>query len=163
MTEPRNEELTREERGAFDALAANAVPPPALEERVVAALRERGLARSAPWWERVLAPVPKPARLAAAAAALVLAFVAGVEYGKRSNEAPLPEVRLEPPDGEGAAEPVTDEGGARMAAGEEVAESELRMLAGLEKPELSVLDEGHGDFPPYPLDGRPRAISPKYR
>ena len=143
MTESRNEELTREERRAFDALAAAVPPPPALEERIVAQLRERGLARRAPWWERVLATVPRPVRLAAAAAALLLAFVAGVQYGKRSNEAPLPEVRLEPE--------------------EDVVESELRMLAGLEKPEPSILDEGHGDFPPYPLDGHPRAISPKYR
>jgi hypothetical protein len=154
MTESRNEELTREERRAFDVLAAAVPPPPALEERIVAELRERGFVRRIPWWERVLATVPRPVRLATAAAALLLAFVAGVQYGKRSNEAPPPEVRLDPPQ---------DAAGALMASAEDVAESELRMLAGLEKPEPSILDEGHGDFPPYPLDGRPRAISPKYR
>lgn len=163
MNEKRNEELTREERRAFGSLAATVSPSAGLEDRVVASLREKGLVRRASWWERALASVPRPVRLTTAAAALVFTFVAGVEYGKRSNEATIPEVRLDP-----AAEEETpevreshDSGGALMAAAEPT-ESE-RIVAGLEKPQPAALAEGHGDFPPYPLEGRPRAISPKYR
>jgi hypothetical protein len=50
-----------------------------------------------------------------------------------------------------------------MAKGDEAAGSELMLAVGLEKPQLATLDEGYGDFPPYPLEGRDRAISPKYR
>jgi hypothetical protein len=164
MSEQRNEDLTHEERRAFGSLAANVTPSSALEDRVVGALREQGLVRRVSWWERAFATVPRPVRLATAAVALVFTFVAGVEYGKRSDDAAIPEVRLDPAAEEETPEAVEprDTGGALMASTEVGSEDEM-VVAGLEKPQLASLDEGHGDFPPYPLEGRPRAISPKYR
>jgi len=165
MTEERNEELTLDEHRALRSLAGTGAPSRGLEARVVSALRERGLVRRASAWERALAAVPRRVRFVAALASLVAAFVAGTEYGKRSTGAPVPEVRLETPAAPEtpAVEPAPAPSGAALAAFDDDPEAEERVIAGLEKPQLAVLDEGHGDFPPYPLDGKTRAISPKYR
>ncbi len=71
MTE--DDELTPEEQAALRALPREADPPPALEERVVEALRARNLlaARRSPWARRLLQ-----------AAAAVALFVAGLGAGR---------------------------------------------------------------------------------
>jgi hypothetical protein len=83
------DELTREERSAFEALPRERAPDAALEERVVAALRRRGLlpiplAAGAPR-RRLL-----PWLVGAVAASLALfagGFAAGQYFGARSGAA----------------------------------------------------------------------------
>jgi len=164
MNEQRKDDLTREERRAFGSLAATVSGSSDLEDRVVASLHERGLVRRVSWWVRAFESVPRVPRLVAAALALIFAFTVGVEYGKRSGDAEIPEVRLETEQAPAeAVESMEDTAGAVMATADEATESEVILAVGLEKPQLATLDEGFGDFPPYPLEGRDRAISPKYR
>lgn len=77
----RDVELTREETARLAALAPGAAPPAELEERVVAALRRRGMIRSGGGGVRV----------AALAAGLLLALAAGYAgfwLGSRSGPPP---------------------------------------------------------------------------
>lgn len=75
MSETEDDDLTPEERAALRALPLEAAPPAALEERVVAALRDRGLLRRR----------PRPHVLGSAGllrlAAEVLLFAAGLGMG----------------------------------------------------------------------------------
>ena len=80
-----DERLTDAERRALDALPSEKAPGRLLEERTVAALRERGLLASAPHGSE------RPARgsrrgatwqWVAAAAAAVLLFASGVSVGQ---------------------------------------------------------------------------------
>jgi hypothetical protein len=68
-------ELTPEELAAFVSLPRDAIPPAALEERTVGALRARNLVRPS---------VRYPLRLALAAAAAVLLFLGGFAVGHRT-------------------------------------------------------------------------------
>ena len=69
-------DLTAEERAALAALSREAPPPDALEERVVGALRDRGLIRSTPGRQRM-------AVIATLAASLILALALGMGIGAR--------------------------------------------------------------------------------
>jgi hypothetical protein len=86
-----HDDLTPEERQAFAALSRQRIPPAALEERVVGALRAEGLLsqdtrRTAgasgvrPWWT------------AAAVAAGVALFASGVAVGQWRAGGPTPDV-----------------------------------------------------------------------
>jgi len=162
MNEERSEDLTREERAAFGSLSGTEAPSAEMEDRIVAALAERGLVRREPWWLRAYRSVPPVPRMAVAAASILIAFVVGVEYGKRSAEVPgtgtegIPEVRLDEPAEEN--QTAEDPGGTMVAS-----EDDWTIRAGM-KPDLASLDNGgHGAFPPFPLEGRDVSISPKYR
>ena len=164
MNEKRSEDLTRQERTAFGSLSETASPSAEVEDRVVSALAERGLVRLEPWWLRVYRWVPPAPRMAMAAVSVLIAFVVGVEYGKRSAEVPatgtegIPEVRLDEPTEE---EKTVEDPGGTMVAYEE--DDTWTSRAGM-KPDLASLDNGgHGAFPPFPLEGRDVSISPKYR
>jgi hypothetical protein len=176
MNDEHSEDLTREERRAFEALADPVSPPPGCETRIVEALRERDLIRSdAPAGgplrtgilRRLFSPLPK---VAFATAALAAAFLLGAQYGKRSAEPEPPAALLEEPF-------LPDKGEKELYGG-----GDDEMLALLERPsppsrpERSPPEEplrkpvidprsdpDFGEFPPYPLDGTSRAISPKYR
>jgi hypothetical protein len=151
------DELTREERTAFQELDG-AAPPPELEERVLSALREQDLVRRDPWYRRWLAPGPAP-RLALGGAALAVTFLLGMEYGRRAAEPKSPEAQLET---EAVEEPTPPAGGAMMAA----LDREGSVPGGYPegKPRLGELaDNGRGQFPVLPLDGTERVYSPKYR
>ena len=74
-----DDDLTREERAALDALPRERDPGPLLEERTVRALRARGLLGRG---RRIaVAPVFSPAWASAAAAAAVALFVTGFAVG----------------------------------------------------------------------------------
>jgi hypothetical protein len=79
-----DDELTPEERSALRALPLEADPPPALEERIVAALHDRRVLIPPPstWWRRS----PAWARLAAA----IALFAAGVGAGRATVAKPFP-------------------------------------------------------------------------
>jgi len=83
MTTNPNDELTRAEREAYASLREGFAPPEALEERVVAAMRSRGLL--GPRRPRLMAA----GRWVAALAAGVLLFVAGLAIGRGSAPAPV--------------------------------------------------------------------------
>jgi hypothetical protein len=119
MNEQRKDDLTREERRAFDSLAATVSGSSDLEDRVVASLHERGLVRRVSWWVRAFESVPRVPRLVAVALALIFAFTVGVEYGKRSGDAEIPEVRLEAEESTETPEPMEDAAGTVMAKGDE--------------------------------------------
>lgn len=71
------DDLTEVEREQLDQLPRERIPPPALEQRTIAALRERGLIRRrGPWSDR-----HRPWLVAAAAAGVAL-FLAGVAVGQ---------------------------------------------------------------------------------
>ena len=167
MNDERSDELTREERHAYASLTEPMHPSAACEEQAVKALKSRGLIRRDPWLRRVLQPIPLVPRLAVAGAALALAFVLGVGYGKRSEESTAPEARSNavPERTESIAEP----SGAMMASLErDTGESWWRddpYFGEARKPALDSEDEedAFGDFPAHPLDGRPHFYSPKYR
>ena len=163
MSEQQNDELTREERRAFGSLAGAVPASSDLEDRVVTVLHERGLVRKQSWLERTFQSVPRVPRLVVAGLALGATFVVGMEYGKRVDDAQVPEVRLEAEEPAETTKPIEQSGEAVMASVDDTTDSEIRLAVGLAKPDLGTLDEGYGDFPPYPLDGRTRAISPKYR
>jgi hypothetical protein len=78
MTE-HDEDLTAEEQARFVALARNAVPDAAAEDRVVGALAARGLLRR---------PRRTAWRVAAALAASVSIFFAGYALGRRAAAPP---------------------------------------------------------------------------
>jgi len=80
MIEDRQEELSEVENGALRSLQSECLPPPGMEERVVAGLKQRGLLRGGAGhrWLQV----------AAAAAACLGLFLAGIEIGARRS--PLP-------------------------------------------------------------------------
>ncbi|MCL7972629.1 MAG: hypothetical protein M8866_11185 [marine benthic group bacterium] len=87
MTETRNEDLSRAEREALDALPREANPGELLEERTVKALREEGLlaAGAAPVGQAPSreAAVPRPWwQLVAAIAASIALFAGGVSVGQ---------------------------------------------------------------------------------
>lgn len=74
------DDLTPEEREAFDALPREGVPPGGLEDRVVGALRHEGLLASSLPWARAARGV-RGWLVAAAAAGLAL-FASGVATGQ---------------------------------------------------------------------------------
>jgi len=82
MQDDCRDDLTPEQRALLEALPQEAAPPPELEERVIDALRARGLIRESPSW----------AKLAALAATLVLAVSAAYLSGLRAGarQAPPP-------------------------------------------------------------------------
>jgi len=73
-----DDDLTREERAALDALPRERDPGPLLEERTVRALRARGLLGRG---ERIARPVFTPAWASAAAAAAIALFISGFTVG----------------------------------------------------------------------------------
>jgi hypothetical protein len=79
MTEHRDEELSREELEAFRSLAEIRRLPTRDEDRIVRALRKRGLIKPSHRrvWHRF-------AQAAAIAAVLVVTFYLGMEYGSHS-------------------------------------------------------------------------------
>jgi hypothetical protein len=79
MSHESFDDLTEVERGAFGALPRDAAPPPALEERVVAALKERGLIQS-----RRSSALRFGVPIGALAAAVLL-FAAGLAVGRRAG------------------------------------------------------------------------------
>jgi hypothetical protein len=85
MNDDSTHELSSEEREAFRSLESERVYSIQREDRIVQALKERGLIQEARarWWAGV-------AKLAAAAAAVVIAFGLGAEYGRRSSEPEVP-------------------------------------------------------------------------
>lgn len=89
MNEDLDEELTPQERRAFDNLR-KASPPPFLEERVVDALKDVNLIRSsaATWWPRLAT-----AGIAVAAALLLMAV--GAMMGAKWLSAPQPSPQAE--------------------------------------------------------------------
>jgi len=74
----QDDDLTREEREALDALPRERDPGPLLEERTVRALRASGLLGRG---ERIGRPVFSPAWASAAAAAAIALFVSGFTVG----------------------------------------------------------------------------------
>src|SRR6185436_11695467 len=88
MIEDRQEELSDEEAAALRSLKLERLPPPGMEERVVAHLRKRGLLRSGPGrrWLQV----------AAGLAACLGLFFAGVEIGARRSPVPSQPVPSQP-------------------------------------------------------------------
>jgi hypothetical protein len=87
MTQEPEDEITETQRRALRALGGERVPPPELEDRVVAALSARRLLTSSP------RPARRWLRAAAALAASVLIFLAGTVTGSRLGPAAPP-----PPD-----------------------------------------------------------------
>jgi hypothetical protein len=85
MNEEMEEELSPDERRALGALAGEKEPPALLEERVVKVLKESNLIRPsrAGWW-----PAAGWARVAAAFAAALVLFTAGLLVGTRRASAP---------------------------------------------------------------------------
>lgn len=82
MTE-NHDDLTAAERNAFSELAREISPPPAVEERIVAALKRRGLIRSG-------LPGVRAARWLGAVAASVAIAGAGYLLGRASTRPPAP-------------------------------------------------------------------------
>jgi len=78
------DELTPEERAAFGALPRERIPPAALEERVVGALRAEGLLGAPVTAARPAGPRRASSWLVAAAAAAVALFASGVAVGQWS-------------------------------------------------------------------------------
>ena len=149
MSDERSEELTREERHEFHELEGGELPGPGCEDRIVGALRQRGLVRRVPWTQRIMGRLPVVPRLALGLGAVIVAFGLGVQYGKQGGTPVVPAVIAEPD----LFENVGNDG---------------EVVAFLEdavgKPNFAFLDgDDYGDFPPYPLDGRSRSISPKHR
>ena len=75
MKEDQEDELSEEESGALRSLQSGRLPPPGMEARTIASLKSAGLLRGNPdrrWW-----------RAAAAVAACLVLFVAGVAVGAR--------------------------------------------------------------------------------
>jgi hypothetical protein len=72
MIEDREDELSEEERGALRSLESERLPPPGMEDRVVAHLRKGGLLRGSPGrrWLRVAATLAACLALLLAGAAL---------------------------------------------------------------------------------------------
>jgi hypothetical protein len=81
----KDEELTPEERRAFDALPCERIPNHALEERTVQALRGRGLLGS-PARPGILVQAKWLAVAAAAVAVVVGSFALGLHTGSRQTE-----------------------------------------------------------------------------
>ncbi|MFH1277766.1 MAG: hypothetical protein ABIK65_05255 [Candidatus Eisenbacteria bacterium] len=79
----RSDELTAEERKAFRSLGDERAPA-GEEERILGALRSRGLVKRAAGRR----PFGGAFRIAAAAALLIGTFLAGAEYGSRRREPP---------------------------------------------------------------------------
>jgi hypothetical protein len=80
MKEDQQDQLSEEESGALRSLQSGRLPPPQMEERVIAALKNAGLLRANPgrrWW-----------RSAAALAACLALFMAGVAVGARLVTSP---------------------------------------------------------------------------
>lgn len=85
MTEWPEEPLTEAERRALHALHEDLLPPPALEDRVILELKNRGLLRARPAGSRW------PWRAAVALAASLAIFLSGVYLGTRATSpAPRP-------------------------------------------------------------------------
>ena len=80
MIEDRQEELSDEEAASLQSLKSERLPPPGMEERVVAHLRKRGLLRSGPGRQWL--------QVAAGLAACLGLFFAGVEIGARRSPVP---------------------------------------------------------------------------
>ena len=174
MNHEQPEDLTPDERRAFEEMAQPVIPPAECEDRIVQELRARQLVRDTapvtpavvvPFRRRVLRVFP---RVALAAAALAGAFFVGAEYGRDSVSAPgAPAVLLddasttEEPDGEMF----------KNADGEMVASVSLetqgyrpdwmlaRATAG--KPPIDR-ESDSGAFPGYPLDGTETGFSYRY-
>jgi hypothetical protein len=159
MSDERSDELTPRERSSLEKLSRAQSPSAECEERVVAALRDSGWIREEgrdrpAFWK--LAGLP---RLAVGFAALAVAFVLGMEFGRRSAVPTPSEVIVEP------SEEALDDGSGEMMAALGASESvdDPWSAGGGGKPALGPAEEeGFGEFPPYPLDGVRRSISPKY-
>jgi hypothetical protein len=152
MNDERSEDLTREERHAFRDLEGGELPGRGCEDRIVGALRQRGLVRSVPWTQRLFGRVPMVPRLALGLGAVIMAFGLGVQYGKQGTPASLPAATVEPE--------LFEEVDENVGGGGDVLVS-LELAIG--KPDLASLGgSDYGDFPPYPLDGRSRSVSPRH-
>jgi hypothetical protein len=173
MNDERSEELTSQERAAYESLADPVAPPPECEARVVEELRARGLVRGAakggvgvPFWRRLVPLVP---RVSFAAAALAGAFFLGAEYGRRADVAEAPDESTDPFP---AVEKIEEGEIYKNADGEMVASVRVEPvafhpgrpleLAGNEKPPISRdSDFLYGEYPLYPLDGSMPSVSPR--
>ncbi len=158
MSDERASDLSAEERSEFEAISGPVTPPAECEDRIVAALREHDLIRSevstrsdvvVPFPQRLLRTVP---RISMAAAALVMAFFLGSQYGR----GPAPVDRLaavepgDPPAAtEGHGDLVKDERGEVVMAPRPAAQGyrpdPALLLAAVAKPSMGSADLGAFD------------------
>jgi hypothetical protein len=134
MTKPDADDLDAAEAAAYRALGSGDAPPAGLEDRVVGALRARGLLRS-----RALRGRAWAAWLAACAACLVIGFAVG-RRGEPAPHGPRFVLLLEEPDARvvGAGEEAqrvneysawarAEHSAGRLLAGEKLEDAEVRL------------------------------------